>query len=153
MATKKDDPTEIEIASAWKVYRDSGTALHSRTLALLITQAILMIPFVTAAVMHGDLDSKIGFFVLSAFAGAVGLFLALGAKPKIDSILDGMNHLCERYLMRWKPYGDAARAGAASESGRSADYLRMVPDAFEMFWSGALLVVLFLLIISLDALH
>jgi hypothetical protein len=154
--TKKDNPSEAEIASAWKVYRNAGSALNSRTTALLITQGLLVIPFVAAAVWHGDFDSKIGFFVISALAAAMGLFLSIGAKPKIDSILDGMNRLRQDYLMGWKPYGEYFGAGVKegeSDSDRSADYLRLVPDAFAMFWAGALLVDFYLLIVALDALH
>lgn len=154
--TKKGTPSEAEIAAAWKVYRNAGSALNSRTTALLITQGLLVIPFVAAAVWHGDFDSKIGFFVISALVAAVGLFLSIGAKPKLDAILDGMARLREDYLMGWKPYGEFFETGfkeGAPDSERSADYLRLVPDAFAMFWAGALLIDFYLLIVALDALH
>ncbi len=120
----------------------------------MVAQAVLVVPFVTAAVMQGSFDSSIGFFVLSALVGVLGLIMAIMAKPKFDALVGGISHLKDSYLMRWKAFGDAFGGGDGHGGGdTSGDYLKLVPDAFAMFWVGALLVDLYLLIVTLDALH
>ena len=153
-STDKNNPSDTEIASAWEVYKDTGAGLRSRATSLMIAQAVLVVPFVSAAVMRGDFDSTIGFFVLSALIACVGLLVAILAKPKFDSLVDAMSHLRKNYLTRWKPFGDAFSGGHGdADADTSSDYLKLVPDAFVMFWVGALLVDFYLLIVALDALQ
>lgn len=152
---ENNNPSDTEIASAWEVYKDAGSALRSRATSFMVAQAVLVVPFVSATVMHGgDLNTAVGLFVLSALVGILGLIMAIMAKPKFDSLVSGIGHLRDNYLMRWKAYGDAFGSGDAHGDGDSSgDYLKLVPDAFAMFWVGAILVDLYLLIVTLDALH